>query len=293
VPIQTLVPIQEPIQIPYVFSDDITPDPEMEKICHCCFDDLEENDLFIYCRAGKHMFCYDCVKRYAESGLSEGNGTKKCMNCSYQLAMDYILDENIMDKIKIQEEIKYVTEFAKICEDFQVCPFCKRFGCIVVDDHINPWVECQKCPKKWCKICKGDGHHGPCDKIIDPTPDKIRNHIAETINNAAMHKCPHCSTAYLKDYGCNLMTCPGCKGMSCYICNLKIQSVRGSKYWHFRENGCKLYNDKNNGNSDDQGNQDHTKKSTLDACRSLLEANTPEVQEQIRNMLKNKFKIKL
>ena len=134
------------------------------------------------------MFCYDCVKRYIESQLSEGDGTYKCMNCPSQLTIDYILDEDILDKIKIQQEIRYVNAFAQICDDFQICPFCRRFGCIISDDHPTPWIECDKCSERWCKKCREHGHLGSCDRIQNPTSENIRNRIAETINNATMHK---------------------------------------------------------------------------------------------------------
>jgi hypothetical protein len=45
-----------------------------------------------------------------------------------------------------------------------------------------------------------------------------------------MRNCPKCKQAFVKEVGCNKMTCPHCRTLSCYVCR---QIIRG--YDHFNE----------------------------------------------------------
>jgi len=52
------------------------------------------------------------------------------------------------------------------------------------------------------------------------------------MTRALMRNCPKCQKAFIKEHGCNKMTCPNCRTTSCYICRKVING-----YEHFDQTG--------------------------------------------------------
>ena len=271
-------------------------DPE----CRVCYDEIVERDT-VRCGSG-HEFCKTCVEKQLTVKISEGNPSSKCWECGEELDL-LIIDPTIASQLIESKQHQNVTQFAAICDDFQICPFCNIWGCIVVDDYNNPWIPCENCAKTWCKKCRGEGHRGNCNIIGEPTIEKVRQRVAMIIDEAYMRKCPYCNTPYIKDFGCNLMECEKCKGMMCFICNQKLvpKKINGvsRKYWHFKGSGCSepgancpLYNDITGG-TEDQGNQEYIDSIVKQRCSELINANDDLTGKMIRKVLKKEYKIRL
>ena len=95
--------------------------------------------------------------------------------------------------------------------------------------------------------------------------------IVDIISNSVTKKCSTCGCAYIKEEGCNLMTCHKCYGMTCYLCNSKIYYKEDKgKYWHFigydysdEDAVCRLHNNKPGEGSVVEGNSIHIKKEIM------------------------------
>ena len=111
-------------------------------------------------------------------------------------------------------------------------------------------------------------------KIIDAL---IHNIVFEKLT----HSCIKCHSKFVKEEGCNLMTCPSCGAMSCYICNILLSlDKHGNKYWHFsgHENSgiganCPLWNNFANDGKESQGNTEFNIKQIFKEFTIIMEQN--------------------
>jgi len=214
------------------------------------------------------------------------------MECSNKLSIKNFISKDILEQIKTQEKINTTSHIAFQYKNSEICPFCRMYFCIADENILN--LKCEKCHKTWCKKCKSSAHELGCNYIRNLTDEKILNQLAKIIDNALMHKCPYCNTRYIKDYGCTLVKCTSCGGKSCYLCGIKVPKKiingRESEYWHYRESSCKVYLD-DDGETSDQGNDKYNKRRIINACREFMDENSPDVQEKIKKILKDKYDI--
>ena len=261
--------------------------------CQCCYTEYDFKEMMMCskaCSEFKHVFCKDCIKGYIEAGISDNKANINCMmhqdcNSIYTLETinKCITNEKILSQLNELIQINDSIEMSKILDNYHTCPFCQKYGCIA--DDIQ-YIECKRCNKEWCILCKMENHgKNKCGKINDKTNiDAIRQIVSETLTNALTHKCPKCSTKYIKEDGCNKMTCPTCGSYSCYVCNLLIQPIDGKYYYHFVGSGsyekktgsiCPLYN----GTSQDKGNSKYNNDKLIKSCNEILFVNTYEIQQ--------------
>jgi hypothetical protein len=181
------------------------------------------------------------------------------------------------------------TSFAKMFNGYQICPFCNMYG-IIVEGNIK-YVKCNRCDNKsWCTLCRREAHdNDPCWKIKNELDtDAIIFAVTETLTNALVHKCPSCNSKYIKEEGCNLMTCSSCRSYSCYLCGISLLPRGHNKYWHFysgaekktNERTCALFNDVGAvGLIPKQGNTKFNNDKVIAECTKLLNANNQSVQK--------------
>jgi hypothetical protein len=60
--------------------------------------------------------------------------------------------------------------------------------------------------------------------------DNRRTFIERRLDEAVKRTCPRCNTSFVKDGGCNKMTCSVCGYKMCYLCRA---DVRDKLYKHF------------------------------------------------------------
>lgn len=84
------------------------------------------------------------------------------------------------------------------------------------------------CGFESCRHC-GDEPHIPlkCSEVESKDATKGRLRVEEAITNAKIRTSPKCSNKFVKESGCNKMTC-SCRTRICYICRAVIQD-----YTHF------------------------------------------------------------
>ncbi|EFI28034.1 hypothetical protein CC1G_14060 [Coprinopsis cinerea okayama7 len=133
----------------------------------------------------------------------------------------------LYEKLKFRKEV----ESAKI-DGLEECPFCDWVVVIDVGVEEERVLRCgnKDCGVVSCRQCKKKEHlpkscqEAEADKHIDK-----RVMIEEAMTQALMRVCPKCKKAFIKEDGCNKMTCPHCRTMSCYVCR---QVVTGYDHFH-------------------------------------------------------------
>ncbi|XP_076442029.1 uncharacterized protein LOC143281024 isoform X2 [Babylonia areolata] len=188
--------------------------------CQCCFEDECLFEDMNTCADG-HLFCRECIARSVEAAFGEGKTVFPCLTgtCEHQIPLSVlkqVLPSSMFCKVlrKLQEEEVRQAGIADLVE----CPFCP-FATIMdnPDDHVfrclNP-----ECLKDSCRLCR-EPNHVPlkCEEVEKQTETDMRTFIEKRVTEAMLRKCHHCGKHFVKDVGCNKMTCV-CGATSCYVC---------------------------------------------------------------------------
>ncbi|THH12108.1 hypothetical protein EW146_g7819 [Bondarzewia mesenterica] len=215
-----------------VFEDDVADGIE----CGCCFTEYPFNKM-IQC-PDTHLFCSECVIAYASTKLGEHNPDLTCMDLSgCKLPFPDSELRRILP-VKLLELFERVRQRRDVeaagLEGLEECPFCDYKAVIDVDIETDKIFRCQneECGKFSCRKCKKEDHlPKSCEEVEDDKKLDGKHAIEEAMTRALMRNCPQCKKAFIKESGCNKMTCPHCRTLSCYVCR-KI--VHG--YDHFHQN---------------------------------------------------------
>ncbi|ESK93036.1 ring finger [Moniliophthora roreri MCA 2997] len=210
--------------------DEAVPEPE-EEIgddieCGCCFSAYAFIKM-IQCEDG-HLFCTECMTSYAEGLLGSHNVNIVCMDqsgCKLPFPVSELrrfLPEKLMElyeRIKQRKEI----EMAGI-EGLEECPFCE-YKC-VIENKEEKLFRCgneENCGAISCRQCKKPDHlPKSCKEMEEDRVLDGRHTIEEAMTRALMRNCPKCGKGFVKEDGCNKMTCPNCYSLVCYVCRQLI-----------------------------------------------------------------------
>ncbi|XP_061173242.1 uncharacterized protein LOC133182415 [Saccostrea echinata] len=203
--------------------------------CQCCFDEECLFEDMAACPDG-HLFCKTCIRRSAEVVIGQGKTDFKCLTgtCSdnFSLAtLQHILPTSVFSIVlrKMQEEEIKKAEIP----DLVSCPFCS-FATIMPDQNdkvfkcLNP-----ECLKESCRLCN-EPNHIPlrCNEVEKQGEMNMRTYIEARLTEAMIRRCHVCQKAFVKEFGCNKMTCT-CGATSCYVCRAK-----DIDYDHFTKEEC-------------------------------------------------------
>lgn len=288
------------------------------KECMCCYCEYEKDELYSCSNISetfKHIVCKHCFERHIQSNLNEGKASLCCMfDASEKCGGVY--SEEIIERVlsntekynRFQElqQINYLKQLCKTIENFQICPFCSRYG-LQVNEKNRIEVHCQECDKSWCNHCKGKYHEEKgCyyfdieEKSKTEQHETIRNVLNEIVSKCVLNTCPHCNAEYVKSEGCNLIHCSQCDGLSCDCCGDKLVPKHFengnvvSKYYHFKGNqfndgttNCPLYYNSNI--FGDFGNKSNKEKKIMNELKVCINANkyaTNYIQDLLYNEIK-------
>ncbi|KAJ3539123.1 hypothetical protein NMY22_g4877 [Coprinellus aureogranulatus] len=204
--------------------------------CQCCFT---EHDIasIIFCPAD-HPFCIQCLSMHASTQLGNGNTDFLCMDTS-ECNLPFHESDHLrflsLKLVALRNRLimRHDLEAANL-DSFEECPFC-NWGCIIeipVDSEPLFWCGDGEngCGVVSCRKCKKKGHSPrPCEE--DEGNKKERLVVEEAMSKALVRNCPKCSKGFVKEGGCNKMTCPSCGTVSCYLCRQIIKNG----YQHFSE----------------------------------------------------------
>ncbi|XP_034235979.1 uncharacterized protein LOC117642170 isoform X3 [Thrips palmi] len=212
--------------------------------CQCCYDDEVLLEDVRNCSEG-HLFCVSCLQKSSEQRIGDGQTTFPCLeDCSAEFGLQMlqeILKPTIFSRLvqrKQAEEVK-----AAGIEDLVQCPFCDFCNIPPKDDKVfrclNP-----DCMKESCRLCKEESHVPlRCEEVERKSEVEIRTYIENKMTEALVRTCWKCSRKFVKEDGCNKMTCT-CGALMCYVCRQPVKD-----YSHFNGQGgdnferCPLYSD--------------------------------------------------
>lgn len=210
--------------------------------CGCCFSDVPLNRT-IHCASAEHFFCYDCIKQNVSTEIGALKCRPKCMDQSgckdgfpRSLLMQ-VLDSKTFEKLEQMQQEEDI-RLADI-GDVESCPFCP-FKAVMLPVEVDREFRCgnRDCEKASCRLCKEPSHlPKTCEEIKKDKKIDARHILEEAMTDKLIRKCNKCAIKFVKESGCNKMTCPTCRHVQCYVCG---KSVRG--YDHFHNAGpCQLY----------------------------------------------------
>ena len=285
--------------------------------CKVCLEEFKNEEL-VKCSTTslehQHFVCSTCLEGYIHSQLINNIGNNECMFHGAEKC-NGIYNDNVIDKVIDNPETKEkwdemisitnIFKLSNICDNYQICPLCRKWGCIfdttnsdtINNDTTNSdtklTINCQHCHLSWCNNCKRESHgDDSCYKLKfkeheteEQQCEIIDKMILDTISSIITRKCATCGCAYIKDDGCNLMTCYKCCGMTCYLCNAKIYYKEDKgKYWHFIGNDfsdedavCSLFNNNPGEGSTTEGNSLHTKKNIIKELYNFMSHNEGKI----------------
>lgn len=249
--------------------------------CQACFDDLPMNRQ-IHCHGdAPHFTCFSCMEAYIKSEIGESRCRVLCTagcGAGFEPAqLNQLSDKQLLAKLADLQQEKDIRDAA--LEDLEECPFCD-FKAILPPIEVDFEFRCAnpECEKVSCRRCKASSHIPiSCEQHAKDNKVNSRHKIEEAMTAALIRSCNRCKKQFIKEYGCNKMTCPSCMNIQCYVCS---QTLKGYDHFDQHTRGivdgaakCPLY---------DNLEQRHEReiKAAENAAREEVMASNPDVQAE-------------
>ena len=266
--------------------------------CGCCFGDFPLNRM-VHCNSNKmHWFCRNCARQTAETEIGNSKYELHCMsmdgcdagfssdqrywiNCTIAFYSTNVGRAQFLEAKTIialeRNEQEANLRMAGI-ENLASCPFCP-FAAEYPPKEVDREFRCQApdCEKISCRLCKLESHiPKSCEENAKDNGISIRRQIEEAMSAALIRKCNKCGTPFVKEEGCNKMTCTrnGCYNVQCYVCS------KSCDYKHFNDasrggkrGNCPLFE------SVEERHEDEVKKAEKEAL-DKVRAEHPEYTEE-------------
>ena len=203
--------------------------------CSVCYDTFTRPETLV-CGSGEHAICEPCALQYVTTELFDsGRATTKCVLCAEQYNAKRIrelLPPRACTAFDMLES-RAALVAAGITDSTHTCTKC---GNVVLLSEGVTVHRCSACGHATCVLCNEDDHLPlRCDQVETAADASVRHKIEEAMTAALVRKCV-CGQTFLKESGCNKMTCR-CGRKMCYLCRQPIES-----YDHFyNDSPCKLF----------------------------------------------------
>ncbi|KAK5109009.1 hypothetical protein LTR62_007643 [Meristemomyces frigidus] len=254
--------------------------------CSACFDELPMNRQ-VHCDGDEaHFTCYDCMETYITSEVGEARCKVLCTaGCGAPYAhnqLNLLSNKQLLDKLAELVQEKAIRDAGM--EDLEECPGCD-FKAIVPPIEEDFEFRCANpgCEMVSCRRCKTRTHIPiSCEQHAKENKSDARHTIEEAMTAALVRSCNKCKKQFIKELGCNKMSCPSCGNLQCYVCSETIKD-----YAHFDHNApsghapaggpvkrkCPLYDNV------DERHEREVKEAKQAARKQVLEQN-PELKHQ-------------
>jgi len=196
--------------------------------CGCCFGDFPMNRM-IHCNSDfeTHWFCRGCAKKTAEGIIGESKYQLICMSmdgCDATFSRgqrEMFLTETDTMALDRNESEQMLRDLG--IENLASCPFCPFAAeCPPIEEDRLFRCLNEDCERVSCRLCNLESHiPKTCEEFAKENGLSIRRQIEEAMSAALIRKCNKCGTPFVKDEGCNKMTCTrgGCYNVQCYVCS--------------------------------------------------------------------------
>ncbi|KAF1821620.1 uncharacterized protein K489DRAFT_321846, partial [Dissoconium aciculare CBS 342.82] len=247
--------------------------------CQACFDEMPMNRQ-IHCDGPvAHFTCFSCAETYINAEVGQSRCRVLCTaGCGAGFApaqINLLADKDLLARLARIQQLADIRDAG--LDDLEECPFCEykaimdiskdedsEFRCAAPDCGI---VSCRRCNK---------GSHLPqtCKEAEDERRLDGRHRIEEAMSAAFVRRCNGCRQQFIKESGCNKMTCPACGNLQCYCCGENVKD-----YHHFddgqrapskRKAKCPLYD-----NAEDRHKRDIEEAERL--ARAAVLAELPHI----------------
>jgi len=217
--------------------------------CSVCLDGDCLAEESVACEAGC-LFCPDCVRRGVAVQFGEDKAVLSCLvKCGAALPLSGV-QPVISAAMLVKLQQKKQAEEVRLAglEDLVQCPACSYSVCM--PDPADKVIYCGNpdCKRETCRLC-GEQNHVPlsCDEVEKDSEVKARKKVEDAMTDAVLRECPSCKKKFMKEEGCNKMTCQ-CGQNMCYLCRQPVPA----DYSHFYGQGaeplpgkCPLWSDNN------------------------------------------------
>lgn len=163
-----------------------------------------------------HIFCLDCAKKYVETEMESARCRPVCfadIACRGTFTRSQL--QNFLSQVSFErlEHLQQQQEIAAAgLDNLSECPFCDykaEYPPVEVDREfrcLNP-----KCHKVSCRLCDKVTHIPlSCEEAKKDGKLTIRHVIEEAMSAALIRHCNKCKNPFVKEHGCNKMTCTKC-----------------------------------------------------------------------------------
>lgn len=201
--------------------------------CACCFDDVPLNRMVSCNGATTHSYCMECPKRQIETQMGMSNCRPKCFgvdDCDGTFSrkdLQLVLGLTTFDRL---EHLQQQQDLAAAGLDFlSECPFCDfKMECLPVD--VDKEFRCQnpKCRKTSCRLCDKETHIPlSCAEAAKDGQITLRHIVEEAMSAALIRQCNKCKHPFVKDHGCNKMSCSHCRNLQWYVFGSRQRCLEG------------------------------------------------------------------
>ncbi|KAI4686295.1 hypothetical protein J4E81_008647 [Alternaria sp. BMP 2799] len=185
--------------------------------CACCFNDVPLNRM-IETQMGQSRCRPKCF------GVDDCNGTFT------RRQLQQVLSDKTFERL---EHMQQREDLEAAGLDFlSECPFCDfKMECLPVE--VDKEFRCQnpKCSKTSCRLCEKESHIPlSCEESKKDGQITLRHIVEEAMSAALIRHCNKCKHPFVKELGCNKMTCTHCRNVQCYVCSKNV-----TDYNHFGE----------------------------------------------------------
>lgn len=232
------------------------PIPPKEIQCLCCFNSIAITKSIVCSKSDTHASCNECMIAYIEESINNMTSIVcmmkhiKCEGLYDESVIVTLMKPHIKATYDLMRSIHATREKHIVTPNSFICPVCQRYLLILRDDEKRTHFVCDICSNPFCIKCNNQALVCVCSNINTMSEDMIKQIIGAIIDKIIIHKCPACSSKYIKEDGCNLMTCSNCHAYSCWSCGIQVFPINGKKYQHFKGSGsadknavCPLYGD--------------------------------------------------
>ena len=218
-------------------------------VCQCCYDEITTMTLTCYNERTPHPICHACVTSYVREWLHGGNrngvihsGTNNnnripCL-CSGDFGCSSFVAIGDWNSILSKVEIKLLDERLISDRKYKI----RRHSSSELRRDTPVVNTASVAPKRKSLV----------RRTYDDLWEDSQHEIEEIKTRARLRSCPTCDKTFLKESGCNKVTCPNCLTSMCYCCRKIVPAqgydhfyVEGKDDLHHKLNRCPLWTDDN------------------------------------------------